>query len=95
MTRDLPGRSPAAAPVAMSAVLMLALAMPGWAANGINAPGYGAAQLGLAGAGTAMAENTFASLRNPAAGVWLESGASFDLGIALPGGETLGLPSRL
>ncbi len=88
MTRDLPGRSPAAAPVAMSAVLMLALAMPGWAANGINAPGYGAAQLGLAGAGTAMAENTFASLRNPAAGVWLESGASFDLGIALPVGET-------
>lgn len=57
----------------------------------MNAPGYGAAELGRAGAGTAMAEDSFATLRNPAAGTWLEDGVSFDLGIAVPkGGTTVG-----
>lgn len=88
MKRAMRRRSPWAATLAL---LMLAVAIPGWAANGMNAPGYGAAQLGLAGAGTAMAEGSFATLRNPAAGVWLEDSASFDLGIAVPnGGTTVG-----
>lgn len=81
-----------AAGAVMPAVLMLwAVTVPGWAANGMNAPGYGAAQLGLAGAGTAMAEDGFATLRNPAAAAWLEDSAAFDLGIAVPkGGTTVG-----
>ena len=69
-------------------MLMAGLAAPGLAANGMNAPGHGAVQLGLAGAGTAMAEDSFAILRNPAAAAWLESGAAFDLGIAIPDGKT-------
>lgn len=63
----------------------------GLTANGMTAPGHGAAQLGRAGAGTAMAEDSFAILRNPAAAAWLESGAAYDLGIAVPdGGTTVG-----
>lgn len=71
--------------------LLFSTSSPSWSANGMNAPGNGAIQLGMAGAGTAMAEDSFATLRNPAAGVWLEDGASFDLGIALPkGGSKVG-----
>lgn len=76
----------------MAVAGVMAVASPlGMAANGMNAPGYGAVQLGLAGAGTALTEDGFATLRNPAAGAWIEDLASFDLGIALPrGGSRVG-----
>ena len=54
----------------------------------MNSPGFGAVQLGMAGAGTAMAEDSMAILRNPAAGAWLNSGSAFDLGFAFPLGST-------
>jgi long-chain fatty acid transport protein len=88
MNRRLSRRQVLTACSAVAGVLMLTTAAAGWAANGMNAPGYGAAQLGLAGAGTAAALNSFATLRNPAAGAWLEDSASFDLGIAVPKGGT-------
>lgn len=56
------------------------------ATNGMLAPGNGTTQLGLAGAGTALAEDAAATLRNPAAGAWLGSGQTFDLGMAIPKG---------
>ena len=59
---------------------------PAKANNGMVAPGNGSVQLGMAGAGTAMAEDAAATLRNPAAGAWLDSGVSADLGIAIPDG---------
>jgi len=57
-----------------------------WSNNGLVSPGNGAAQLGLAGAGTAMAEDAAATLRNPAAGVWIGNSMTTDLGVALPDG---------
>lgn len=57
------------------------------ATNGMLAPGNGTTQLGLAGAGTALAEDAAATLRNPAAGAWLRSGQTFDLGVAVPKGN--------
>ncbi len=71
--------------------VLLSTTNPSWSSNGMNAPGNGATQLGMAGAGTAMADDSFATLRNPAAAAWLEDGASFDLGIAVPkGGSKVG-----
>lgn len=61
-------------------------AVPVWSSNGMNAAGNGTTQLGMAGAGTAMAEDASATVRNPAAGVWLGSGMTGDLGIAVPDG---------
>lgn len=91
MKRALDACGALLARAAVTCALGLAVTTPGWAANGMNAPGYGAAQLGLAGAGTAMAEDSFATLRNPATATWLDDGASFDLGIAVPkGGTTVG-----
>lgn len=58
----------------------------GNASNGMNAVGTGAIQLGMAGAGTAMVEDATATLRNPAAGAWLESGMVAELGVAIPDG---------
>lgn len=55
-------------------------------ANGMEAPGSGTTQLGLAGAGTAMVEDAAATLRNPAAGAWMGSGMTADLGVAIPVG---------
>lgn len=56
------------------------------AGNGMNSPGTGAVQLGMAGAGTAMAADAAATLRNPAAGAWLDSGMTAELGISVPDG---------
>lgn len=56
----------------------------GWSANGMVAPGNGTTQLGLAGAGTAMAQDAAATLRNPAAGVWMDASMTADLGIVIP-----------
>lgn len=55
-------------------------------------PGNGTIQLGLAGAGTAMAEDAAATLRNPAAGAWLDSGMTADVGIAIPDGGYTATP---
>lgn len=52
----------------------------------MNAAGTGAVQLGMAGAGTAMASDASATLRNPAAGAWLGSTRTAELGIAVPDG---------
>lgn len=61
-------------------------AEPSLAANGMNAPGYGAVSLGMAGAGTALVQDAFATLRNPAAGTWLDDRTSLDIGLAAPSG---------
>lgn len=65
---------------------VLSFTSPLWAANGLVSPGNGSVQLGMAGAGTAMAQDAAATLRNPAAGAWLDSGSTLDLGVALPEG---------
>lgn len=59
---------------------------PSWSSNGVVSPGNGAVQLGLAGAGTAMAEDAAATLRNPAAGVWIGNSMITDLGVASANG---------
>lgn len=70
---------------------VLAFTSPLWAANGLVSPGNGTTQLGMAGAGTALAEDPAATIRNPAAGVWMGSGRTFDLGLAVPkGGYNVG-----
>ena len=60
---------------------------PALAANGLVAPGNGSVQMGMAGAGTAMAADAAATLRNPAAGAWLDSGMVADLAVAVPDGS--------
>lgn len=68
-------------------VLLAALhAGASWSANGMVAPGNGTTQLGMAGAGTAMAEDAAATLRNPAAGVWMGDAMTADLGLVVPVG---------
>jgi long-chain fatty acid transport protein len=59
---------------------------PALAANGFVQPGNSAAELGMAGAGTALTERSSAALRNPAAGAWMGSGLSLELGLARPEG---------
>lgn len=77
----------------------LVSAPAGFAANGMNAPGNGAIQMSLAGAGTALVEDSFAALRNPAAAAWMGDGAALDLGIVVPRGgarvEPLGARSAI
>lgn len=70
----------------LASLLVMVPSLQARSANGMNAPGNGTVQLGMAGAGTAMAEDASATLRNPAAGAWLASSRSFDLGIAIPDG---------
>lgn len=65
---------------------VLSVTSPLWAANGMVSPGNGSTQLGMAGAGTAMAQDAAATQRNPAAGAWLGTTSTVDLGVALPDG---------
>lgn len=47
-------------------------------------PGVGVVQVGMAGAGTALLNDSAATLRNPATGVFLETGSTWDLALAFP-----------
>lgn len=55
-----------------------------WAFNGTQLPGLGVNQVGMAGAGTALLSNAAATLRNPASGVFMESGSTWDLAVGIP-----------
>ncbi|TJY63304.1 hypothetical protein E4T66_06290 [Sinimarinibacterium sp. CAU 1509] len=67
------------------ATLMVTLsAESGQAFNGLSMPGLGVNQVGMAGAGTALLSDSAATLRNPAAGAFLQSGSTWDLLLGLP-----------
>lgn len=65
--------------------LMIALFTPAAQAfNGLSLPGAGVVQTGMAGAGTAMLRDSAATLRNPAAGAFLDPTSTWDLAIGFP-----------
>lgn len=73
-------------PVRAIAALLMLTCCNATASNGMNAAGIGSVQLGMAGAGTALASEAAATLRNPAAGVWLGNMRTAEIGIAVPDG---------
>lgn len=60
---------------------------PGRAASGLVPLGTGAVQNGLAGAGTAVADDAFSTVRNPAAGASLDTQLTLGLDLGLPDGR--------